>query len=246
MDISGRKITITGAGRALGEALAIVCADLGARPILLGRSVAALANVAGHIEQRTGHRPPFLRCDLADPASVAEAADALQRDHPDLDILVNSGATWIGGPLEALTDAEIAAMIDSMLTGTMALTRRLLPVLRARPHADIHTVVSMHGLQYARLLGSSLPFRVAKAGQDAFVQGLTEELAGTRVRVTSVYPGFIEDISPLDPAWSAPRADDAMLSDREVVEAILFALQMPPNVTIRSLVIERTKSDFLR
>jgi len=53
---------------------------------------------------------------------VAEAADALQRDHPDLDILVNSGATWIGGPLEALTDAEIAAMIDSMLTGTMALT----------------------------------------------------------------------------------------------------------------------------
>ena len=121
----------------------------------------------------------------------------------------------------------------------------MLPALLARPHADIHTVVSMSGLQYARLRGSSLPFRVAKAGQDGFVQGLVEELAGTRVRVTSVYPGFIEDMTPLDAAWTAPRGDDAMLSDKEVVDAILFALQLPPQVSVRSLVIERTRTDFL-
>src|SRR5207253_3166789 len=117
---------------------------------------------------------------------VAKAAETLTRDHPDLDILVNSGATWVGGAFQSVGDEQIAAMVDSMLTGTMALTRRLLPVLRARPHADIHTVVSMSGLQYARLRGSSLPFRAAKAGQDGFVQGLVEEFNGTNVRVTSV------------------------------------------------------------
>ena len=245
MNIAGRKIAITGAGRSLGAALAIVSADLGALPILLGRSSAALSEIAGGIEQRTGRRPPWLLCDLADAASVGEVADTMLHEHPDLDILVNSGATWIGGPLMGLTDDQIAAMVDSMLIGTMALTRRLLPALLARPHADIHTVVSMSGLQYARLRGSSLPFRVAKAGQDGFVQGLVEELAGTRVRVTSVYPGFIEDMTPLEPAWAGPRADDAMLSDKEVVDAILFALQLPPHVSVRSLVIERTRTDFL-
>ena len=113
MNIAGRKIAITGAGRSLGAALAIVSADLGALPILLGRSSAALSEIAGGIEQRTGRRPPWLLCDLADAASVGEVADTLLHEHPDLDILVNSGATWIGGPLMALADDQIAAMIDS-------------------------------------------------------------------------------------------------------------------------------------
>ena len=245
MSIAGRKIAITGAGRSLGAALAIVSADRGALPVLLGRSLAALAQVAAAIESRTNRRPDIIACDLADRASVAGAAETLLRDHADLDILVNSGALWVGGAFAALTDEEIASMVDSMLTGIMTLTRRLLPALLARPRADIHTVVSMSGLQYARLRGSSLAFRAAKAGQDGFVQGLVEELGGSNVRVTSVYPGIIEDISPLDSAWDAQRAPDAMLSDREVVEAILFALAMPANVSVRSLVIERTRTDFL-
>jgi len=245
MTIHGRKIAITGAGRSLGAALAIVAADRGARPILLGRSATALENIATIIESRTGSLPPAIVCDLADLASVERAADELLRDHVDLDILVNSGAQWIGGLLVDLTDAQIAAMVDSMLTGTMALTRRLLPALLARPRADIHTVVSMSGLQYARLRGSSLPFRAAKAGQDGFVQGLVEELAGTNIRVTSVYPGIIEDVLPNEARWEAELDADGPLTDRQVVEAILFTLEMPANVAIRSLVIERHRSDFL-
>lgn len=245
MTIHGRKIAITGAGRSLGAALGIVAAERGAHPVLLGRSAANLDAIAAIIEGRTGSRPPAIVCDLADLASVERAANELFREHGDLDILVNSGAQWIGGPLVDLTDAEIAAMVDSMLTGTMALTRRLLPALLARPRADIHTVVSMSGLQYARLRGSSLPFRVAKAGQDGFVQGLVEELAGTNIRVTSVYPGIIEDVLPNEPHWDAELGADGPLTDRQVVEAILFALEMPANVAVRSLVIERHRSDFL-
>lgn len=245
MGIFGKKIAITGAGRGLGAALAIVAADRGAIPILLGRSAEALEAVAAAIAGRSGARPDRLVCDLADLGSVAGAADSLAQAHPDLDVLVNSGAQWASGPFEAQSDEAIQAVVDSAVTGTMALTRRLLALLRERPQADIHTVVSMSGLQYARLRGSSLPFRAAKAAQDGFVQGLVEELQGTRVRVTSVYPGIIEDVSPLDLAWSSERESDAMLGSREVVEAILFALEMPAHVSVRSLVIERSRSDFL-
>jgi NAD(P)-dependent dehydrogenase (short-subunit alcohol dehydrogenase family) len=243
--LEGRKMVITGAARGLGEALAIAAADRGAIPILLGRSTAGLDKVAAAIEQRTGRRPDCVACDLADYASVASAAETVAATHPDLDILVNSGAQWTGGDFESQSDEKIEAVIASGVTGTLALTRRLLPVLRARPFADIHTVVSMSGLQYARKRGSSVPFRAAKAAQDGFVQALTEELISTAIRVTSIYPGHIEDTSPLEASWHAERGLDAPLSDRQVVESILFILDMPPGTTIRSLVIERTRTEFL-
>lgn len=233
------------AARGLGAALAIVAADRGMLPLLLGRNPAGLAEIAGVIETRTGARPDCVVCDLADMASVASAAGKVALLAPDLDILVNSGSQWSGGAFELQTDEQIASIVNSTVSGTMALTRRLLPLLQARPVADIHTVVSMSGLPYARMRGSSVPFVAAKAAQNGFVQALTEELIGTSVRVTSVHPGIIEDILPTDPAWDDERGEADMLSDRNVVEAILYILSQPPNVAIRSLVIERARTDFL-
>ena len=115
---------------------------------------------------------------------VEHAADELVREHGDLDILVNSGAQWIGGPLVELTNAQIAAMVDSMLTGTMALTRRLLPTLLARPRADIHTVVSMSGLRNTPDCAASVASfpRRQGLGRTGFVSmGLVEELRRHRI-----------------------------------------------------------------
>lgn len=85
----------------------------------------------------------------------------------------------------------------------------------------------------------------ARTRLDAELGALTEELIGSTVRITSVYPGIIEETSPLDPNWDHDRGSDGTLSDRDVVEAILFILAQPRNVAIRSLVIERARTDFL-
>lgn len=245
MTLAGKTIAITGAARGLGGALAIVAADRGMVPVLLGRNAAGLAEIAGVIEARTGRRPDCVTCDLADMASVASAAAKVALLAPALDVLVNSGSQWSGGAFEAQTDEQIALVINSTVSGTMALTRRLLPLLQARPQADIHTVVSMSGLPYARMRGSSVPFVAAKAAQNGFVQALTEELIGSNIRVTSVHPGIIEDVLPTEAGWDAERGSADMLSDRNVVEAILYVLDQPANVAIRSLVIERAQTDFL-
>ena len=103
----------------------------------------------------------------------------------------------------------------------------------------------MSGLQYARFVGASLPFRAAKAAQDGFSQGMVEEVKGSNIRVTSIYPGLIDDISPLDPAWETAREIGDGLSNRDVVDTILYALAAPPNMALRQIVIERTKTEFL-
>jgi short-subunit dehydrogenase len=245
MALAGKTIAITGAARGLGAALAIVAADRGMRPLLLGRDPSRLAETADTIEVRAGIRPDCVICDLADLTSVADAAAKIGSLAPELDVLVNSGSQWTGGAFADQTDEHIGAVIGSTVSGTIALTRRLLPLLLSRPSADIHTVVSMSGLPYARMRGSSVPFVAAKAAQNGFVQALTEELIDTRVRVTSIHPGLIEDVLPTEPDWNHERKATDMLSDRNVVEAILYILDQPANVAIRSLVIERARTDFL-
>jgi len=88
MTLENRTIAITGAARGLGAALAIVAADRGMFPLLLGRNATALAEVAGVIESRTGYHAPAIVCDLADSASIAAAADEISATCPALDILV--------------------------------------------------------------------------------------------------------------------------------------------------------------
>ncbi|KAM0231401.1 hypothetical protein ACHAPO_008511 [Fusarium lateritium] len=244
-DMKGKKIVITGAGRGLGRALAIVAADRGAIPLLLGRSEEALQQVSDIIKRRTGTLAPAFVCDLSDTTSVTNAANHIAYSHPNIDILVNNGAHFTEGAFEKQTAEQITSVVNSAVTGTMILTKELLPLLKKRAHTDIHNVVSMSGLQYARFTGASLPFRTAKAAQDGFTQGLIEELKGSCVRITSVYPGLIEDVSPTDEAWDNQRDVSEGITNKDVVDTILYALCAPPNVSLRSIVIERTRSDFL-
>ncbi|KAF5598795.1 short-chain dehydrogenase reductase SDR family [Fusarium pseudocircinatum] len=210
--MKGRKIVISGAGRGLGRALAIVTASQGATPVLLGRSLSALQEVSETIKIDSGATAYPIICDLSDPTSVAKATKEISESHPDIDILVNNGAHFTEGSLDKQTDDQILSVVNSA---------------------------------YARLTGASLPFRAAKAAQDGFTQGLVEELKGTSVRVTSVYPGLIEDVSPSSAEWQKERGSDGGITNKNVVDTIIYALSAPPNVSLRSIVIERTFSDFL-
>lgn len=238
MRIAKRKYAITGASRGLGAALAIRMADAGARLILLARTREALGQTADRILERTGRPVDTMACDLAERASAAAAGEQLAAQHGDLDGLVHNGAMWLPGPMGRLSDTDIQACIASAAIGSLILTRHVLPNLTARNDADIHTVVSTSGLQNRPLEGGSVAFAAAKSAQAGFVQGLADELGDTNVRVTSVFPGDFADISPTDPDWDHAGQPDRALSNREVVEAILFILNQPPKVAIRSLIIE--------
>jgi NADP-dependent 3-hydroxy acid dehydrogenase YdfG len=59
------------------------------------------------------------------------------------------------------------------------------------------------------------------------------------VRVSAIYPPALEDISPLDAAaWNGGRAMGSLATNRDVVEASLFALSRPRHVTLASIVID--------
>jgi NADP-dependent 3-hydroxy acid dehydrogenase YdfG len=235
--IENKHIVITGAGRSLGAALAIILADEGAKVLLLGRTPENLRATAHTIEQRTGQKPLIFHAHMADTANVEKAArEILEQTH--VDILINNAAFWLAGKIEEVSSADIFQTINSTITGTALLTKTLLPSLLQSGAPDIVNIVSISGLLNTPLYGASSAYLAAKHGQAGFTDGLRQELKGTPIRVIGIYPPLIDDISPLEKAWNEPRTKEQSISNRDVVESVVFALTRPRNCTLASIILD--------
>lgn len=235
--LSGRRVVITGAGRGLGRALAITAADHGADVVLLGRNPAALQAVAGAVAARTGRAGMVVPCDLASPASIREACQTVMATNPAVDVLINNGAPWLPGNLASATEAEIIATVSGAVTGTILMTKGLLPGLIKSTAADIMNIVSTAGWP-GWDIGASAPFHAAKHGQSGFSDALRHELKGQGIRVMAIYPPDFDDLDPLGPAWNEARAPRAKLTNREVVETVLFAITAPRACTYPVIILD--------
>lgn len=238
MDVKGRNVVITGAGRGLGAAFAVVLSDLGANVIMAGRNAENLGATAEAIRLRSGRRPRTVLLDLADAGAVTRWAKEMRDAGEKLDVLINNGAQWLPGRMESHDAHAIVSTIASAVTGTLLLTRGLLPLLEASGAGDIVNIVSISGLPNVPLHGASVAFLAAKYGQSGITDGLRQELAGRPVRVIGIYPPNLEDLSPLTAAWDNPRPADGWATNRDVVEATLFALSRPRHLRLSSIVLE--------
>lgn len=239
-ELNGAVVVVTGAGRGLGAALAISLADLGCKLVLCGRSAQALADVGAIIEARGGLAAEQVVLDLADTASVSAALASIEQRQPQIDILINNGAMWLEASEQPHSAADVSGVINAALTGTFLLTQGLLPALKASSRPDVVTIGSISGLPNAPLHSVSLPFYAAKHGQLALADGLRQMLVGTPLRSLCVHPPYLEDISPLDPQWAQvpQRTKGQQGTNRDVVEAVVFALTRPRHISLSSIVID--------
>jgi NADP-dependent 3-hydroxy acid dehydrogenase YdfG len=234
------NVVITGAARGLGAAMALALSDLGCNVILCGRSLGALDVVAKQIEHRTNRKPQSFVLDLADATSVESAAKEIIQASPNIDVLINNGAAWLGQRETPYEATEVMSAINSALTGTFLFTQALIPVLQKSMRPDVVTIGSISGLSNIGLYTASVPFYVAKHGQTALADGLRQMFLGTPIRSICIHPPWIEDMSPLDEQWNTvpSRTKSERVTNRDIVEAIIFAITRPRNVTIASMFID--------
>jgi NADP-dependent 3-hydroxy acid dehydrogenase YdfG len=234
------NVVVTGAARGLGAALAIGLAEAGCNVVLCGRSPQALEMVAGQVESRTGRRPRSFALDLADSNSVANAAGEIIHTFPVIDILINNGMAWLGHRETPYEAAEVSLVINSALTGTFLLTQALLPALQKSRRPDVVTIGSISGLLNVHTYTASVPFYTAKHGQAALADGLRQMFLGTPIRSICIHPPWIQDISPLDEEWGTVplRTKAEMVTNRDILEAVVYAVTRPRHVTIASLIID--------
>ena len=183
-DLHGRNALVTGGGRGIGRATALLLAQCGARVVVTARS-SEIDTVAAEIVAAGGDA-------LAVPADVARE-DHVRRlvdNAGDVDILVNNaGVIW---PIALLAEADPEAWSGSIainLTGVFLTMRAVLPGMIARDWGRIVNVSS--GAARGTTAGWSA-YSAAKAGVEAMTSVTSRELADRDIRVVGVRPGIVD------------------------------------------------------
>jgi NAD(P)-dependent dehydrogenase (short-subunit alcohol dehydrogenase family) len=186
-----RSVVITGASRGLGLASATHLYQLGWRVVGAMRSPEAGLE---RMRAATGAAPadPRLlgvRIDLDDPASVAAAAKAIEEAVGAPDILVHNAGIAAVGCVEDLPSTVWEQMFSTNLFGPVALTKALLPSMRAAGRGRIVVVSSQGG---TRGMPAISAYSASKGALERWAEALAEEIAPFGLGVTILVTGTFQ------------------------------------------------------
>lgn len=233
--LEGKVVVVSGAGRGLGAAFVLALADIGCDLVLCGRQVSDLESMAVLVLERCAKKPEIVTLDLSDVESVKHAVARISALKSRVDVLINNGAMWLEPGAEPFEAAEVLGVINSAVTGTFLFTQGLRPVMEVSETPDIVTIGSISGgLPNVPMQMVSLPYYAAKRGQVALADGLRQDFAGTKFRSIIVNPPYLDDARPDQAEWSdvSRRQKGQRATNRDVVEATIFALTRPRHVTL--------------
>ena len=224
--MSNGLAVVSGGGTGIGREIALELARRGLDLALLGRREEPLRRTL----EESGAEGLALVCDVRDASGVQEAADRIHARWGAAEVVVPAAGVAHIAPLADLTPEAFAETVNVNLTGAALLVRALLPAMKERGRGWIFPVLSVAA---RRGFPGWSAYCASKWGLAGFVAALREELAGSGVRITSIYPGATDT-----PIWdTAPGKWDRsrMVPPREVARAVSFALDADPSTLMEEI-----------
>lgn len=180
-------VLVTGGSSGLGKELASQCAARGWNVILVALPGGNAGALAEHIRAEYGVDACAVGLDLTDYASLAGALERLNERYRISFLINNAGiggtASITGSPAEA-----IDRIIQLNVRATAMVTRLMLPYLLKHGRGHIMNIASMAAFTP---IAYKTVYPASKAFISSFALGLREELRGSGVSVSVVYPGSI-------------------------------------------------------
>lgn len=173
---------ITGCSTGFGRDLARLVIDRGWRAVVTARDAARVGDLAQGAETRV----LSLALDVTDQAQIDAAAKAAVERFGQVDVLVNNAGYGYQATAEEGEDAEIRAQFEANVFGLFAMTRALLPTMRAAGQGAIVNFTSVAGL--VGFPGSGY-YAASKHAVEGWSDALLAEVAPLGLSVTCVEPG---------------------------------------------------------
>jgi len=186
MRLEGAGALVTGAGRRVGQAIAIGLARAGCDVAVHYHGSASGAEQTARAIRGSGRRAELLQADLNDPRAARGLADQAARVLKRLDVLVNSAAIMVRQPVEEVTPESWDATLDLNLRATFFVSQGAIPHLR-RAKGKIVNIADLAGLEP---WPAYVPHCVSKAGVVMLTKALARALAPD-ITVNAVAPGAV-------------------------------------------------------
>ncbi len=187
--LEGCVALITGAGRGIGEAVAIEFARQGANLFLNSRTESQLLAVARRCRE-LGSTCETVKADISRPLQARRLADLCRTRFGRVDVLVNAAAV-IGsiGPFVETRPMDWESTIRTNLIGTVNSCRG---ALRWMMPLGSGTIVNFSGGGATSPLPNLSAYAVSKAAVVRFTETLAEEVRDCGIRVYAVAPGLVD------------------------------------------------------
>ncbi|HKB03367.1 MAG TPA: SDR family oxidoreductase [Gemmataceae bacterium] len=191
-DLSGRVALVTGGNKGLGKAMARGLAQAGADIFLASRNEAELKAAVDAITAETGRKGGYCVTDVTRRDDVNRLARTALEKMGRVDILINNAGMNAPEPIDAIKDETWDTVLETNLSSVMALTRALVPQMRARKWGRIIHISSVMAFV-------SKEKRNAYSASKAALMGLAHasalDLGQDGVTVNCIAPGpFLTDM----------------------------------------------------
>lgn len=223
-EFEGKVALVTGAAMGIGEAVARLLAERGARLLVVDRDAARLEALAAE----TGAEA--VAGDLGDPRILALAIERVQHRFGRLDVLSNNAGIQRYGTLETTTDALWDEVFDINLKAIFRLCALAVPLLRASRGA----IVNMASVQGLASQANVLAYTAAKHALIGLTRAAAVDHAADGIRINAVAPGSVdtpmlrhtialaEDPAALSAAIDAMHPLGRRAHPREIAEIVAF------------------------
>jgi NAD(P)-dependent dehydrogenase (short-subunit alcohol dehydrogenase family) len=182
LKLKDKTALISGSTAGIGYAIAAALAREGATVIVNGRSQSAVDAAMGKLKAEASAAVRGFAGDLG----TAAAADAVARQFPNVEILINNLGIFEAKPFEEIPDADWLRFFEVNVLSGVRLARLYLPGMKRANWGRIIFISSESAIQ---IPVEMIHYGMTKTAQLALARGLAEAVAGTGITVNSVLPG---------------------------------------------------------
>lgn len=187
MKLQGKVTVITGASMGIGEAIAKLFLQEGARLVLCARDLARTQAAAQRIGG-TAENTLCLACDVSQHVQVDTMMQETLKRFGQIDILINNAGFGLNDSVEKIDLGQLRQMFDTNLFGTIECMQAVIPIMRRQGGGQIVNISSVSGHIATPYMGG---YAATKHAMQAIGAAARMELKRHNIHVATVCPGYI-------------------------------------------------------
>jgi 3-oxoacyl-[acyl-carrier protein] reductase len=220
--LAGKIAIVTGAGRGIGRATALLLGQSGARVVLASRSEFELSAVSEEITKQNGEALA-VSTDLTRDDEMERLVNRALEHWGSVDYLINNAGWGRTAPVIKAKVEDWDRTLQVNLRAPMILSQLVLPTLIEKGEGAI---INIGSISARAGQANTAAYSASKSGLISFTESLYEEVREYGIKVAVILPGFV-DTALIPPTRRLDRSK--MIRPEDIAQTVFFVLTCSPN-----------------